>query len=46
MIVMLQFVPERRRLSSVLHMPAFVLLRIALLYRSNIVITDVPYQIA
>jgi len=44
-IVVPQFV-SARWISSLLHMPTSMLLRIALLYRSNIVVTEVPSQIA
>jgi len=42
-VVVPQFVPERW-LANLLHTPTAMLLRSRLLYRKNIVITDVPYQ--
>lgn len=43
-IVVPQFVP-RRRWHNVLHTQAAFMLRLALLFRRGIVITDVPYQV-
>jgi amino acid transporter len=43
-IVVPQFVP-RRRWHNVLHTQAAFLLRLALLYRPGVVVTDVPYQV-
>jgi amino acid transporter len=43
-IVVPQFVP-RRRWHNILHTQAAFLLRLALLYRPGVVVTDVPYQV-
>ncbi len=43
-VVVPQFVPERW-IFSLLHMPTSMLLRLALLFKKDIVITDIPYQV-
>jgi hypothetical protein len=43
-VVVPQFVPERW-VFGLLHMPTAMRLKLALLFKKDIVITDIPYQI-